>query len=113
MISEKNYKNGQKVLYITSSVMGQMSASKASAEKFIENYKKKVPGSTVTTWDLSEDKLQPFSAGRVLGKFGRDMSESQKEEWLNTKKMCEEFKSFDTYILASPMWNWNISYRMK
>lgn len=42
LISEKNYPNGKRVLYITASPFGDWSASKSAGNKFVENYKKSV-----------------------------------------------------------------------
>lgn len=41
------------------------------------------------------------------------MTAEEEKEWEETKKLIEEFKLFDTYVIATPMWNWNITYRLK
>lgn len=120
--SSSSAPHGKKVLLITASPMGASSASASAAKAFLEDYKKSVHGTTVTTLDLAElveaGTLPPYSALRVQGKFGKygsvsaPLASDVAEEWAYCEARIKELVEADTVIFAVPMWNFAIPYSL-
>lgn len=110
-------KEGAKVLLVTASPMGDYSATKTAATKFLEVLKETAKVE-VTTLDLA-DGIPDFSATRVQAKFatwmgGKDACpEAVKAEWEVSTKYMEQLKEADVYVFAVPMWNLTIPYSLK
>jgi FMN-dependent NADH-azoreductase len=110
-------KKGKKLLVITSSPMGDYSASNKIVNALVEEYKKQYPDDTVETLDLSTKDLPQFTAQRVQAKFatwagGKEPTGSL-EAWSFTKKLAADFCSADKYVIAAPMWNLTIPNHLK
>lgn len=111
-------KEGAKVLLITSSPMGDNSASLTASKKFLDVLKEKVDVA-VETLDLSDGTMEEFTAARVQAKFatwggGKDAyPEAVKKEWEYTATLIEQFKAADVIVFAVPMWNLSIPYTLK
>jgi len=110
-------KEGAKVLFVTSSPMGDYSATRAASTKFLEVLKEKAKV-TVTTVDLGEG-VPDFTAARVQAKFatwagGKDSCpEPLKAEWQTSTAFIDQLKDADVYVFAVPMWNLTIPYTLK
>ncbi len=106
-----------KVLYIKSSPMGKLSYSTAVADAFVEAYKKSHPKDQVKTIDLFSAKLPEFDFVAASGKYkimrGKPHSPEEKQAWDKVVATIAEFKDADKYVLAVPMWNFSIPYRLK
>ena len=113
MIESKHFH----VLVITSSPMGNHSASNKVADAFIEEYKAKNPDHLIKIIDLSTKNLPAFTAKRVQAKFatwgGKEEPEGSQDEWNITKDLIDEFLKADKYVFASPMWNLGIPNQLK
>ena len=107
----------QRVLYIQASPRGERSHSVAVAEAFIETWKQTHPEGEVVTKNIFEADLPAFDGGALNGKYnimhGRDHTKEEKAAWAAVEAVIEEFKSFDAYVFAVPMWNFAIPYRLK
>ncbi len=105
------------LLYIQASPRGERSHSIAAAEAFLEVYRHKNPEDTVLTLDLFEEDLPPFDGRIINAKYsilhGEEVSEEDRNAWGQVERIIEQFKSADKYLLATPMWNFNIPYRLK
>ncbi len=106
-----------KVLYIKASPMGKLSYSTAVADAFVEAYKKSHPKDQVKTIDLFSAKLPEFDFVAASGKYkimrGKPHSPEEKQAWDKVVATIAEFKDADKYVLAVPMWNFSIPYRLK
>jgi FMN-dependent NADH-azoreductase len=106
-----------KVLYIQASPRGQRSSSIQVADAFVQAYKAKHPADKVETLNLFTANLPSFDGLTINGKYnimhGKDFSPEEKKAWDAVVKIIEHFKSFDKYVLAVPMWNFGIPYRLK
>ncbi|MBN2021121.1 MAG: NAD(P)H-dependent oxidoreductase [Sedimentisphaerales bacterium] len=106
-----------KVLYIKASPMRERSYSVAAADAFIETYKNLHPDDEVKVLALYEEKLPEFDFTAASGKYKvmHSQPHSPKETlaWANVVAVIEEFKSADKYVIAVPMWNFSIPYRLK
>ncbi len=106
-----------KILYIKASPRGQRSFSIAAANAFVQAYKLKNPNDTVVEMDLFNTELPSFDGFTLQAKYsimgGQNHTPEEKRAWEAVEKIIDDFKSFDKYIIAVPMWNFNIPYQLK
>jgi FMN-dependent NADH-azoreductase len=106
-----------KVLYIKASPINERSYSAAVADAFVEAYKKAHPKDEVKVLDLFAAKLPAFDGAAVSGKYkimhGKPHSNEEKRAWEKVVVVIDEFKGADKYVMAVPMWNFSIPYRLK
>lgn len=107
---------GSKVLLITSSPMGAMSISLGASQEFVKLLEQETKAN-VTTIDLSNGEMEPFTASRVQAKFttwggGKEAAKEDKE-WAVTTKLMDQFKEADVYVFAVPMWNLGVPNQLK
>ncbi len=105
------------LLYLKASPMGELSYSEAVAEAFVESYKQSHPNDKIKTINLFEKKLPEFDFKAASAKYkimhNKEHSAEDKKIWGEIVSVIEEFKSADKYVLAVPMWNFSIPYRLK
>ncbi len=106
-----------KLLYIQASPRGQRSYCIRTADAFIETYKKKNLDDKIVTLNVFEEDIPAFDGFAVQAKYavmhGEKHTEQQLRAWKKVEKLIEQFKSADKYVLAVPMWNFSIPYRLK
>ncbi len=106
-----------RILYIKASPIQERSYSAAAADAFVEAYKKANPKDEAKVLDLFAAKLPAFDGAAVSGKYkimhGKPHSAEEKTAWEKVVAVIEEFKSADKYVMAVPMWNFSIPYRLK
>jgi FMN-dependent NADH-azoreductase len=106
-----------KVLYIKASPINERSYSAAVADAFVEAYKKAHPKDEVKVLDLFTAKMFAFDGAAVSGKYkimhGKPHSNEEKRAWEKVVAVIDEFKGADKYVMAVPMWNFSIPYRLK
>jgi FMN-dependent NADH-azoreductase len=109
--------NMSKLLYIKASPMKEWSYSAAVADAFVEAYKTSHPKDEVKVLDLYSAKLPEFDFVAASGKYkimhGKTHSAEEKAAWQKVVAVIEEFKNADKYVMAVPMWNFSIPYRLK
>jgi FMN-dependent NADH-azoreductase len=106
-----------KLLYIQASPRGGRSRSVTVAEAFLAAYRKANPGDAVATIDLFTRDLPAFDGKALDAKYaimrGGKPSAEQQKDWQSVERLIAEFLSADKYLLAVPMWNFGIPYRLK
>ncbi|BBD07284.1 FMN-dependent NADH-azoreductase [Desulfovibrio ferrophilus] len=106
-----------RLLYIKASPREERSHSIAVADAFSEAWKEANAGGEVVIKNIFEEDLPPFDGFRVQAKYnimhGKEHSAEQKQAWEEIEKLIAEFKSFDRFVFAVPMWNFSIPYRLK
>lgn len=106
-----------KLLYIKASPRVERSKSAAVADAFIAAYRQNNPKDTVDTLDLFDESMPTFDGLAVQAKYvilhGKEHSEEELQAWAAVEKVIERFVSADKYVLAVPMWNFSIPYRLK
>jgi len=106
-----------KLLYIQASPRGQRSHSTQIAEEFIKSYKQTHAGDHIETLNVFKANLIPFDGLAVQAKYtilhGQKPSADEAQAWKAVEKLIANFKAPDKYILAVPMWNFGIPYRLK
>jgi FMN-dependent NADH-azoreductase len=106
-----------KILYIKASPRRGRSHSIACADAFLESYKGSHPGVEILTKDLFEMDMPTMDGLAVQAKYsimhsGAPTAE-EKGAWSAIESVIEDFKSADKYVMAVPMWNFGIPYRLK
>ncbi len=106
-----------KLLYIQASPRVERSYSLAAADAFATSYKENNPGDDVVTLNLFTKDLPPFDGLALNAKYnilhGMKHSDEELAAWRAVEHIIDEFKAADKYVLAIPMWNFNIPYRLK
>ncbi|MHC4498889.1 MAG: FMN-dependent NADH-azoreductase [Planctomycetota bacterium] len=105
------------ILYIKASPRTGRSHSVAVADAFVESYRQTHPDDEIKTVDIFQESLPAFDLSAVTAKYkimhGQDHSEQDRRIWAEVVLVIEEFKSADKYVMAVPMWNFSIPYRLK
>jgi len=106
-----------KLLYIQASPRGQRSYCIRAADAFIDAYKKKNPDDRIVTLNVFDENIPAFDGFAVQAKYaimhGQEHLKEQLQAWKKVEQLIEQFKSADKYVLAVPMWNFSIPYRLK
>jgi FMN-dependent NADH-azoreductase len=106
-----------KLLYIKASPRGVDSKSGAVADAYLSALRAQLPDLVVDTLDLSRDKVPDFDGDKVAAKMaviaGRTNEGRQKTAWDEITEVANRFIAADRYLIASPMWNGGIPYRLK
>lgn len=105
------------LLYIKASPMGELSFSVAAADAFVDAYRKAHPADNIKTVDIFRESLPAFDFGAASAKYkimhGKTHTQKDRQIWDQIVSVVEEFKSADKYVIAVPMWNFSIPYRLK
>lgn len=106
-----------KVLYIQASPRGERSKSIGAAEAFITEYCKHHPDDKIERLDLFKADLPTFDGLAVQAKYtilhGKKHTDAELKAWKRIEQIIAHFKSADKYVVAVPMWNFGIPYRLK
>ena len=106
-----------RVLYIQASPRGERSYCIAAADAFIEAYRQKNPDDEIVTLNVFDTPLCDFAGFTLQAKYsimhGQEHSKEELKAWGAVEKVIEQFNSADKYVLATPMWNFSIPYRLK
>jgi len=106
-----------RILYIKASPMKGLSFSIAAADAFLEKYLQLNPDTQLETIELFSEPLPEFDFTTASAKYkimhGKPHSEQEKQRWDKVVEIIENFKFADKYILAVPMWNFSIPYKLK
>jgi FMN-dependent NADH-azoreductase len=87
------------------------------AEAFLAAYRTLHPADAVDTLDLFAEELPAFDGLAVQAKYtilhGQAHSAAEAAAWRAVEAVIVRFKAADRYVLAVPMWNFGIPYRLK
>ncbi len=106
-----------KLLFIKASPRGAESKSNALAEAYLDVLKQRHSGLAIDVLDLAKDRIPDFDGNKVAAKMailaGEGPSEAAKTAWDEITEVANRFLSADRYLIATPMWNGGIPYRLK
>ncbi len=106
-----------KLLYLQCSPRIGRSYSIAVADAFLAAYKAAHPADTIATIDLFKASLPTFDGPALNAKYrilhGETATPEERKAWQAVEGVIKEFTSADKYLLAVPMWNFGIPYRLK
>lgn len=105
------------LLYLQASPRIERSYSSAVADVFVDEYAKAHPGATINKKNLFETDLMAFDGFALQAKYrvmhGEGATPEEQAAWADVTAMADEFKAADILVLATPMWNFLIPYRLK
>jgi len=105
------------LLYIEASPRKQRSASIDVAKAFIRGYEHRHPGCTVNTIDVWATPLPEVNSDLLEAKYagisGAPLTPAQRRAWQRVEALGEMFRSADHILLAVPMWNLGVPYKLK
>jgi len=105
------------VLYIQASPRGDRSMSIALADAFLDAYARSHSDDTILGLDVFQAELPPFEGSILEAKYailhGRKHTPEQLRAWKAVEAIIDRFKSADKHVLAVPMWNFGLPYRLK
>ncbi len=103
-----------KLLYISVSPRGELSASRQAARVFLDALPE---GVGVEHIDLFERELPAvtleITAGKQKAFMGMEFTAEEARQWAAIVDLVDEFKAADHYLMAVPMWNYNVPYKFK
>ena len=106
-----------KLLYIKASPRGEVSKSIAIADAYLATLRAKHPMLEVDVLDLGMERLPEFDGDKAAAKLAiitrQTHTAAQKTAWDEITTIANRFKSADVYLLAVPMWNGCIPYKLK
>ncbi|WP_428927119.1 FMN-dependent NADH-azoreductase [Marinibacterium sp. SX1] len=106
-----------RLLYIKSSPRGAASRSTALADAYLTALQGRIDDLAVDTLDLSATRLPDYDGDKVAAKMtvitGQAHDAAQKTAWDEITEMAGRFIAADIYLIATPMWNGSIPYRLK
>jgi FMN-dependent NADH-azoreductase len=87
------------------------------ADAFVSAYRKARPADEVTVMNLFKEELPAFDGFTLNAKYavlnGLKHTPQEQAAWGKVTRIADEFKSYDKYVLAVPMWNFSIPYKLK
>jgi FMN-dependent NADH-azoreductase len=105
------------LLYIKASPRGAESKSAAVANAYVAALRERLPRLSVDILDLAKEELPDFDGDKVAAKMavmtGQANEGAQKSAWEEITAVANRFISADRYLVAVPMWNGGIPYRLK
>ena len=106
-----------KLLYIKASPRGADSKSTSVADAYLAALRERLPDLVVDALDLAQEKIPDFDGDKVAAKMavitGQSNEGRQKTAWDEITAVANRFIAADRYLLAVPMWNGGIPYRLK
>jgi FMN-dependent NADH-azoreductase len=89
----------------------------AVADAFVKSYRENNPDDEIATIDVFKADLVSFDGLAVQAKYtilhGQKHSQEELDAWKAVETIIEEFTSANKYVMAVPMWNFGIPYRLK
>jgi FMN-dependent NADH-azoreductase len=106
-----------RLLYIKASPRGAESSSAAIAESYLAALRGRLTDLSVDAIDLSSEKIPDFDGDKVAAKMaiigGHSNEGRRKTAWDEIAAIANRFVVADRYLIAVPMWNGGIPYRLK
>lgn len=109
--------NAVRLLNVQASPRKERSVSTAVTETFLAGLSKARPALDVDVLDLWQAALPEFSGETISAKYaklaGRAMGPGEQAAWDDITRMVERLKAADAVVIATPMWNFSIPYKLK
>lgn len=106
-----------KLLHIIATPRHGSSRTLKVSSAFLDAFSRTHPDWVVETIDLFEEDLPPLYVRRVDGRYmllsGGELFGEMRDAWEGILYQIDRFKSASGYLISTPMWNFNIPYRLK
>lgn len=107
----------KKLLHVIASPRGDRSRTLIVASVFLRQFREIHPDWLIDELNLFQEPLPPLTARQVDGKYvllsGHDLYGELREAWEDIEQQIERFKSAESYLISTPMWNFGIPYILK
>ena len=102
-----------KLLYINASPRAE-SVSNQGAQIFLEALGKQVEVQHINLFSTALPEVDDaMTSAKLKFMVGSDMSSEETHQWQKVISLAEELKAADYYLMAVPMWNFGLPYRLK
>ena len=105
------------LLYIEGSPRKARSASIEVADAALAAWRAADSTLTVDTLDVWSEELPDFDGPVMEAKYaalsGTPLTEEQASAWSSIRKLAARFHAADALVLAAPLWNFGVPYRLK
>lgn len=106
-----------RLLYVEASPRKDRSASIEVSRAFLEAYRVSNPEDEVETLDIWASDLPSFNGEALAAKYaglnGVPLTTEQQAVWNGIRILAAPFLAADKLLLAVPLWNFGIPYRLK
>jgi FMN-dependent NADH-azoreductase len=107
----------KRLLHISASPRKDRSRSAIVAAHFLARLQLRFPNLDIEQLDLFDVDLPPFDQAVVDARYhvlgGGKVDPAQEKLWQDVRLWADQFLSFDSYLIATPMWNFGIPYPLK
>jgi FMN-dependent NADH-azoreductase len=83
----------------------------------MEALRRQHPGIAIDPLDLWSESLPEFDGATISAKYarlaGREMDSAEGRAWRQISAMVERLRTADGVLIATPMWNFGIPYKLK
>jgi FMN-dependent NADH-azoreductase len=105
------------ILYIEASPRKDRSASIEIAQAALDGWQALDSSLTVDKLDLWSTELPEFDGSVMEAKYagiaGTPLTDSQTKAWSEIRKIAARFVAADVLVLAVPLWNFSVPYKLK
>lgn len=107
----------KRLLHISASPRKDRSRSAMVADHFRARLQRRFPSLEIEQLNLFDVDLPPFDQAVVDARYhvlgGGKVDPAQAKPWQDLQAWADQFLSFDSYLIAAPMWNFGIPYPLK
>ncbi|MCP3390749.1 NAD(P)H-dependent oxidoreductase [Bradyrhizobium sp. CCGB12] len=93
------------------------SESSAGAQVFIEGFRQVHPDWDIDVVDLWRERMPDFAGPILEAKYARmngtGFSDPQRDSFAEAERLALRFSLADRVLISTPMWNFNIPYKLK
>jgi FMN-dependent NADH-azoreductase len=106
-----------KLLYVEASPRKSASASIEAGCVFLEEIRRHRSDLAIDTLDLWHADLREFDGAMIRAKYaklaGREVEPAEASAWRQITEIVDRLKNADALLIATPMWNFGIPYKLK
>ena len=106
-----------RLLVVQASPRRNLSVSTAATQSFLSALSRGQPDLDIDLLDLWAAPLPEFSGETINAKYaklaGRKMEPGEETAWNDIVRMIDRLKAADGIVIATPMWNFSIPYKLK
>jgi len=106
-----------RLLYIDVSPRRRRSHSARAGDAFLAAYAAAHPEHLIERLNLWQLELPRYDGAFIDARYstlaGAEMPPEQQQAWAHTRELAEQLRSADKLVIATPMWNFGVPYRLK
>ena len=106
-----------RLLYVEASPRKHRSASIEVSRAFLQAYRDANPGDEIETLDIWAGTYPAFDGAAMAAKYagleGIALTAEQSATWDRIRQLAAPFLAADKLLVAVPLWNFGIPYRLK